>query len=217
MTIWHYVKDLSAFYNWAIRKGYARQNPVLLADRGVLAFRHQPKLPLDPTLIEKGASCPALNQQERAYYNFLRFTGCRREEANKLEWEHLDLEKGLVLIPGKKNHKASALRPLPAILIAELKALPRACQWVFPSTTSTKCYDRRRMFIKVSDYVGKHITPKDLRDWFASQLPGLTSNLVSWMQLMRHTNLKTTTRYMEKFAPDLQQLVQGMGAFGGKL
>lgn len=215
MTLWHYVKDFNALMNWCVRERMIHENPVKTADRSELRFRERQKLPMNPEWIERGAE--ALKGVHRAYYDFLRFTGARRGEGNALEWEHLDLDRGLFLMPGSKTPKARAVRPLPAQVVKQLLELPRTGKFVFPSAAGVEAFDRRKMFSKVSRHVTAvyhrpiKITAKDLRDWFGTQVVQRTSDPRKIMELMRHTNLKTTTRYMRSIEDELRGIVDSLG------
>ena len=56
----------------------------------------------------------------------LLLTGCRREEIGQLRWSEVDLDTGIVTIPGTrtKNHKTHALT-LPPLALDILRAVPR--------------------------------------------------------------------------------------------
>jgi integrase len=219
MTAWHYIKDLNALLNWCIRKKLLVENPVRNADRSELRYRVRRKLPLNPEYVEKGES--ALSGVHRAYYNFLRFTGSRRDEGNSLKWEHLDLDRGLVLLPGTKTPGAMDVHPMPMQLVKELLELPRTSEYVFPAGHGGKAFDRRKIFAKVSAYLSEtynkpiKLTPKDLRDWFGTQVVARTSDPRRIMDLMRHTNLRTTTVYMRRVDDELRGIVESLGSERG--
>jgi integrase len=164
---------------------------------------------MDPQTVEKGAE--ALTGVQRAFYDFLRFTGARLDEGNKLKWTDLDLDRGLFLMPGSKTPDAADVRPLPTHLIKKLLELPRTSEYVFPAHHGGKAYDRRKLFRKVSKQAGIKITAKDLRDWFGTQVVALTNDPRQIMDLMRHTNLRTTTTYMRRVSGELRSIVDSLG------
>jgi integrase len=76
------------------------------------------------------------------YYQFVLFSGLRRRSAAEMRWEHIDLEKGNILIPNPKGGAERAfILPLSDFLIEILKRrkadneqLIENSPWVFPST-----------------------------------------------------------------------------------
>ena len=115
-TIWHYVTDLRACFNWAIKKSRRGAsygitlNPVDDADLSPIKNRKVVKMPLDPKLVDKAAE--ALGGQDRIYFDCLRWTGLRKDEANRLQWKNFDLERdpGLMIVPGTKRSPRTASR-----------------------------------------------------------------------------------------------------------
>ncbi len=117
-TIWHYVTDLRALYNWTIEKPAGERladiNPVDLADLKPIRRRKFIKPLFDPQRIAQAAT--VLPLRHRVYYNFCRFTGSRKDEANRVEWDqHLfleDRENAWYLVPGTKTEDAAEYIPL---------------------------------------------------------------------------------------------------------
>ncbi|MCH7565549.1 MAG: hypothetical protein IH968_17185, partial [Gemmatimonadetes bacterium] len=117
-TIWHYITDLRAMFNWAIKKtrrgaGYGiTTNPVNDADLSMIRNRKVVKMPLDPKMVDRAAE--ALGGQDRIYFDCLRWTGLRKDEANRLQWKDLDLERdpGLMMVPGTKTEDSATVLPL---------------------------------------------------------------------------------------------------------
>ena len=58
------------------------------------------------------------NPIRRDLYLFILFTGLRRKSATEIRWEHLDLDKGTLLIPNPKGGtKRAFVLPLSNFLI----------------------------------------------------------------------------------------------------
>jgi integrase len=75
------------------------------------------------------------------YYQFILFSGLRRRSAAEMRWEHIDIEKGTLLIPNPKGGaKRAFVLPLSDFLIeilerrkTENEQVIENSAWVFPS------------------------------------------------------------------------------------
>lgn len=223
-TVWHYVTDLRAMFNWAIKKsrrgaGYGMTaNPVNDADLSAIRNRKVVKMPLDPKLVDKAAE--ALGGQDRIYFDCLRWTGLRKDEANPLQWKNFDLERdpGLMMVPGTKTEDSISVLPLcPALtkVLQALKSVSEGCQWVFPGQSDTtqgkKIYGRTRMFEKIYRKTGIKLTPKDLRDYFANEVSSKVQDPNVIRLLLRHSDLTTTTKYLRVVEDRMAEAVKGLG------
>jgi integrase len=150
-SIWNYKIYLSALFNWAIKNKLMRVNPVKVADLGVIK-NHQPvKAPLNMEDVEFAAS--VLTGYDRAYFDFMRYTGLRLDEANRAMWEDIDFEKGWMKVRGTKTEMAADSIPLApalkAILFEHRSNYPNT-ELIFPNRNDgTKAYSRDRLFQKV--------------------------------------------------------------------
>jgi integrase-like protein len=64
---------------------------------------------------------------------------------------------------------------------------------------------------------GVKLTTKELRDYFATQVSAQVSDPNTVTELMRHTSLTTTSRYVRTATERMKEAVQNLGAnFGGK-
>lgn len=70
--------------------------------------------------------------RDEVYFLTLLLTGCRRDEARLMRWEHLDLSAALWHKPTTKTGTPHTV-PLPWALLAKLQALPRLHAHVFCS------------------------------------------------------------------------------------
>lgn len=272
-TIWNLVTDLRALFNWAQKEGLVRENPVRRADLDPIRNRKPHKPPLRPDQVELAAS--VLAGRERVFFDFLRFTGLRKDEANRVRWEDIDFERGWLHVRGTKTAESDNFIPLAPALLGELEWLAendRTSDYVFPGgsaqTQGRKIYSRRRLFEKISRLTsrcldcgkqgsgkrrrclecgrvevvsrthrcsrckspnveegmgclacgsanirpGVKLRPKDLRDYFASEVAARVSDPNVVMRLLRHTNLTTTTRYLRTVKDRMQEAVRGLGS-----
>jgi integrase len=54
---------------------------------------------------------------------------------------------------------------------------------------------------------GLHLTPKDLRDYFCTEIASKSDDPNVAMRLMRHTSLATTTKYLRTVEERMRQAV----------
>ncbi len=209
-TIWHYVTDLRALCNWATKEGLLKENPVKKADLSLIKHRAVVKLPLNLEDVDKAAGC--LTGLDRAYFDFLRYTGLRKDEANRLRWDDLDLDRGWFVVRGTKTEESEAVMPLAPVLGQILRSLTITSEYVFPGLSGKqkgkRIYRRERIFKRILKQTGIKLMAKDLRDYFANVVDAPPETK---MRLLRHTNLATTTRYLRRVESRLQDAVRNLG------
>lgn len=233
-TIHHYVVDIKSMFSWAAKQSRrwkateglphrdggpygVETNPVQDADLSRIKNRKVVKPELDPTKVDQAAE--ALSGQDRYFFDCLRYTGMRKDEGNRLQWTDLDLERGTWIVPGTKTEDSLARLPLAPIVQRQLEVLKRVsdptCPWVFPGrsaqTEGKKIYRRTRMFEKIYRKTGIKLRPKDLRDYFASEVVAKVQDPNVVMRLLRHTNLTTTTKYLRVVEDRMAAAVKGLG------
>jgi integrase len=163
-TIWHDLINLSAFFNWASKARetedgvriapLVRENPLSGVDFKIGSTRAH-KEPLDLGMVERAAQV-LTDPQERAYFDFLRFTGLRKDEANRVRWDDINFERGTFHVRGTKTAESDAPdMPLADVLIdslLKLKAVSTS-EYVFAGkrgkTKDKRVYNRKRMFEKI--------------------------------------------------------------------
>jgi len=94
---------LSALFNWAVRRGYAEDNPVRLTGRAA------PEVSRDRVLADWELGLIWRHAGAGDYGDVVRLlilTGQRREEVGGMAWSELDLDKGLWTIPGTRTKNA---------------------------------------------------------------------------------------------------------------
>jgi len=98
-----------------------------------------------------------LEGYDRVYFDFMRYTGLRMDEANRVTWDDVDLVNGWLHVPGTKTEASDDYIPLAPILIDELVEHRRHNQnhqHVFfgrsAQTKGKKIYSRRRLFEKIT-------------------------------------------------------------------
>jgi integrase len=153
-TLWHDVTNLRALLNWSVEKNLLVKNPVDGLDTSIIGNTKPKKAPLNLAMVERAAAVldhPA----DRAYFDFLRFTGLRKDEANRLRWNDINFDEGYFHCRGTKTEDSDAYLPLAPALIESLKTYKagNTSEYVFAGrsaqTKGKKIYSRRRMFERI--------------------------------------------------------------------
>jgi integrase len=119
------------FFNWCIGRGILEVSPCT----GITApareqARHRVLSDEELAAVLQGAQ--AIGFPFGSIVEALALTGQRREEVGRMAWEHLDLARGVWVIPGEhaKNGKPHPVHLSPPALTL-LKSLPRTGELVF--------------------------------------------------------------------------------------
>jgi integrase len=116
-------QSLSAFFTWLIREGIAKANPVIGTNDPASHIDARDRVLTDAELRAIWTACR--DDDFGRIVRLLMLTGCRRDEIGGLKWSELDLDRGLLSIPGErtKNHHALQLT-LPAKAVSILRDAP---------------------------------------------------------------------------------------------
>jgi integrase len=138
----------------------------------------------------------------------LLLTGCRKREILDARWEHVDLERGVLLVPISKSGKPRQVilsEPVKqiflqakAILVSRMgQQASDQCPWVFanPDTGKSfsgvyKSWDAARCAVGLQD-----LRMHDLRHSFASALVNKGNSLYDVQKLLGHSSSRMTERY----------------------
>jgi integrase len=108
---------LSAFFTWCLQQGHCgdRDNPVV-DSANPKAGPPRDRVLKDGELAAIWAACG--DDDYGKIIRLLILTGCRREEIGGLRWSEIDLDAGMLKLPGErtKNHHAHELPLVPAAL-----------------------------------------------------------------------------------------------------
>ena len=138
----------------------------------------------------------------------LLLTGCRKREILDARWEHVDLERGVLLVPISKSGKPRQVilsEPVKQIFL-QAKAILVAhkgqeasdrCPWVFPNPDTGKPFSgvykswhAARCAVGLQD-----LRMHDLRHSFASALVNKGNSLYDVQKLLGHSSSRMTERY----------------------
>lgn len=157
------------------------------------------------------------------YIEFVIFTGVRRNEAARLQWDAIDFEKKVVTIAETKNGKPHRL-PLPDHLVSLLErrkvdAARIKSEWVFPSAGHRigEGHLSEPKFIcdAVKNRTGIKFCVHDLRRTFATAAQRLKVDYLTLKRLLNHsTSGDVTAGYIP---PDVEDLRESMDRIAGYL
>jgi integrase len=150
-----------------------------------------------------------------AAVRLLILTGARLREILHLKWEHVDLERGLLLLPDSKTGKKAIVLNAPALDI--LANLPRVGTYVIAGETAGTNEEKPRADLnrpwrairKRAGLNGLRI--HDLRHTHASVGAGLGLGLPIIGKLLGHTQPSTTARYAHLDADPLRRASEHIG------
>jgi len=206
-----YHSLLSAVFSWGVLHKKLERNPC----RDVKPFRDSDKR---VRFLDSGeedairAAIRAAYPDGEAEFDLALHTGARRNELFRLQWDNVDLERGILTIHGKAhaNSEETRIRHVPinsaaAEALSELHARSRGSAFVFPRSlvprpadeaSREKKRDRRQWFeecVEAAGVVNFHY--HDLRHTFASRLRMAGVELADIMELLGHTTLQMVMRY----------------------
>ncbi len=126
-------------------------------------------------------------------------TGARMSEVMHARWEWVDLERRLILLP--KSKTGEKVIRLPAAAIDRVRALPSrgSSDWLFPGNRAGEPMKNPRHTVAktLRDAGVKDLRIHDLRHIFGSTAMMTGANLKAVADLLGHTQLATTERYVQ--------------------
>lgn len=200
-TTWNnYLRHLRAIGNFAVRRGYAKDNP--FAQIKLAPVSHKRKKIIDDqlikqafTLLSDAVDSGSKDQLQPRWFwiivmKVLYSTGIRRHQLIEIRWKHVDLDQGVLLLvaEGSKTHREWQIPLMPEV-VSELKylrkrTLERQCtddithRQVFNVTLFHDRYSGDAMteeqlsgfFRRLSSALGQIITPHRFRHTLATKL-----------------------------------------------
>lgn len=195
------VRDLSAVFSFAVRRGIMQDNPVERAAVRKTDNRRERFL----TLEEVSKLGKAFDELEAAGANakavaiarLWALTGCRRDEIAGLRWSEVDLERGFLVLANSKTGKS--IRPLGAAAVAILQGIRRdpESEFVFPAEHGGGHYQgTKQLWSKVVARAGlPGITPHTLRHTMGSTAVSFGEALALTGAILGHANPRSTAIY----------------------
>jgi integrase len=151
-----------------------------------------------------------------AALRLLILTGARLREILHLKWEHVDLQRGLLLLPDSKTGKKAIVLNAPALDI--LANLPRVGTYVIAGQAAGTDNDKPRADLNrpwraIAKRAGLNgLRLHDLRHTHASVGAGLGLGLPIIGKLLGHTQPSTTARYAHLDTDPLRRASEHIGS-----
>jgi len=192
---------LSSFFGFLQDMGYVQGNPA----RRLPLPKVEQLVPV--TLSQEEAQrivAAADTPWNRCLVILLLTTGMRRSEAVGIALDDIDVENGQLLVHGKGSKERTA--PLTEEAIEAVRHYLRHrretnCQRLFVSQTGQAIQGRvvNQMLDRVlqkAELVGRGITPHTLRHTFATHLIRNGTDIRTVQELLGHSDIQTTARYL---------------------
>lgn len=195
------VRDLSAVFSFAVRRGLATENPVEKAAIRKTDNHRERFLTLEE-VSQLGAALDALeaegkNPKALAIARLWALTGCRRDEIAGLRWSEVDFDNGLLVLAESKTGKS--IRPLGAAAIAVLQGINHDpdSDYVFPAERGDGHFQGIKSLwttlIKKANLPG--VTPHTLRHTVGSTAVSTGEALALTGAILGHANPRSTAIY----------------------
>jgi integrase len=202
-TIKHNLNLLSRLFNRAIKWGmFNGDNPVkkvqpVRVDNQKTEFLTDEEV---ERLLQVLDEWPC--RVSATFVRFALFSGLRRGEIIKLQWNDVDFERGMVTLREPKGGKTQSI-PLSNEAFSALRELGITGEYVFPGKSGGERYDFKGPWQRIRKAAG---LPDDfrfhgLRHHFASTLVSNGVDLAVVKELLTHKDMATTQRYAH-LAPD---------------
>ncbi len=195
------VRDLSAVFSFAVRRGIIDENPVERAAVRKTDNRRERFLTLEE-VSRLGAAfdeveAAGTNAKAVAIVRLWALTGCRRDEIAGLRWSELDLERGMLVLADTKTGKS--IRPLGAAAIAILEGISRdpESEYVFPAERGDGHYQGAKQLWPnvISKAALPGVTPHTLRHTMGSTAVSFGEALALTGAILGHANPRSTAIY----------------------
>ena len=210
-------RDLHAFCEWCLKKGYLKENPFFFIN----GSGGREKLPKPKTNrrkaklseVEIQALLRLCSPTLRLRLAHIATTGKRKTEILKTEWSHLDLDNATWFIPGE-NSKSKVDSTVPLLnndfveaLKAYKKSLPNPTGRLYPKNN----FNRDLQKLAKAAGVTVKVTPHVFRHSFASNWKGdaqTLMGLLGWkspamIQEYTHLNVEDLRKRAQAGSPDL--------------
>jgi len=195
------VRDLSAVFSFAARRGLVPGNPCDRAAVRKTDNRRDRFLTLEEVarlgqafdvLEAAGANVKGIN-----IARLWALTGCRRDEIAALRWSEIDFNRGLLILADSKTGRS--VRPLGAAALILLHSITRSpeSEFVFPAESGDGHYQgTKRLWPKVvakAELPG--VTPHTLRHTMGSTAVSTGEALALTGAILGHANARSTALY----------------------
>jgi len=131
-----------------------------------------------------------------AFVKFALFTGFRRGELFKMQWDHVDFERGMITLPDPKGKKTVTV-PVCQEALDVLNGLSRSSDFVFPGKNGGQRTDFKGPWLRIrkAAELPAGFRFHGVRHHFASTLVSNGVDLAVVGKLLSHKQAQTTMRY----------------------
>lgn len=195
---------LTTFFSWAHKNGHRADDPA--AQTMPVRVPMPPPKPVPESLLSDAlAKAP-----ERVKVMLLlgAFAGLRRAEIATLHADDIELETGRLRVTGKGNK--TRLIPLHPVLLPYLEPAKANGGYVFPNQNGEPLTPTTVGRL-VKPYLGD-LSTHSLRHRFASQVHANSHDLRAVQDLLGHSSLATTQRYLQITDEQKNAAVMSLGA-----
>lgn len=195
------VRDLSAVFSFAVRRGLMPTNPCDTAAVRKTDNRRDRYLTLDEVArlgkAFDGLDAEGVNPKAVNIARLWALTGCRRDEIAGLRWSEVDFDRSLLVLEDSKTGKS--VRPLGVAARVLLEAItPEAASpYVFPAGHGEGHYQgTKRVWPKVIEKAKlPGVTPHTLRHTMGSTAVSTGEALALTGAILGHANARSTSLY----------------------
>ncbi len=168
--------NLSALYGWATKEGLCETNPVAATNDPTEGILARDRVLNDGEIRVIWNACG--DDDSGRIVKLLLLSGCRREEVGALKWSEVDLNTGVMTIPGTRTKNGRTLElPLPPVAVELIAAVPREDRdFVFgrrDSGFSGWSAGKLRLDARIVMTTGKPLAPWTLHDLRRTMRSGL--------------------------------------------
>jgi integrase len=225
-SISNYVGLLYSIFGYAVKRGWARSNPVALAEKPRVEVRDADIRYLEIEELEElilAVPDDEVGEVERVLYRTAAMTGLRRGELLALRWRDVDWASGVIRVRrsytrgefgSPKSRRSIRAVPLADALATELERNFERSRFkgdedlVFAHPLLGTVLDPSKLqkrFNRAAQRTGlRHIRFHDLRHTFGTRMAAAGAPLRSIQEWMGHRDHRTTLIYAD-YAPDQTQ------------
>jgi len=222
-TFFTHHKNLKAFFNWAVVRGYVRVSPMAHIDRPRLPKSIPKSLTEDQALKVIDAAyhlkwyIKSEGIRNRAIVATFIFAGLRRKELCDLKRQDVDLDRRKIFIYDAKWGKDRVVpinSRLHYFLTSYIEARDRKYRdnvHFFVSLRDHKPLGPsgiKRIFERLRAGTGIHVTPHMLRHTFGTLAYRGSKDILGVSASLGHSNLKTTQIYVQASTDDMREAVE---------
>ena len=219
VTVNHDLKLLRKMLNWGIRKGYLEKNPFKIGTEAAISLAKE--TPRDWRFAaeeDEQRLLAAANPHLRAVVTALLDTACRLGEILSLQWKDVNLAKREMTIRAEKaKTRTGRLIPISTRLASILEMRRSdptggdfpADAYVFGNEIGERVKSVRTAWENATTAAGlKGLQLRDLRHEAGSRFDEAGVPISYTSKILGHTNLNTTSRYLNIHRRGLQEAMQ---------